>query len=524
MISINHHDSYSIRQCLSNWSTDLVVLWQNNLLNESSFIKFAKDRGLAVFGAVTGDPGNLHKRGWLTADSLDSKGEPLFHPFRFYVVHKILDLCKLRIAPSASLNRDTLLDLVQHSLPLLPSVDEIGQATQKTAEIVDLVVLLEPVYWPDITSWLSRRLIAGNLYVTEEDFDTRLDQYRSKVCGLVANLDPKSWRETHKRMRIDAALLDENKELYVLLRLANWKQREKVTGALSGALWIRHIAEIIRRAFEEIHGEHWQEEDEAFGTWFVGGRKLVFGSDRPLDNKTEARSTITVHYGLNTGSAVRWYVEGATEYYAVLEIIPDPSKFGIEILNLRGNLASERDNAALKLSEWLIEDKTQKRFSIVSFDTDVSANVKAIQRQVKMGRIVGVIGAHKPDFEFANFTIEELVEIAATLDEGHGVSGDAVRNAVWNSVLNMREFETRYKFASARSPASLKGEEWGRALAKYAIKHPTRSDNGLKRTFWEEIEKAVRCRSANYNVEEEYWEFDPVTFQPITRNAESKKD
>jgi hypothetical protein len=519
MTSNKHHNNEGIQQCLTEWSKDLAMLWQNNLLNESSFIAFAKDRGLPVFGAASGDPGNLHKRGWLPADGMDSKGEPLFHPFRLYVVHRILRSCNLLLAPSASLNRDTLLGLVQDSMRLLPTPDEVRETAKKAVEIADLALLLEPVYWPEITSWRSRRLIAGNRYISEDDFDARLRQYRSKVNALVVNLDPKSWRERHKVMRTDAALLDENKELYILLRLANWKQREKLRGAVSAALWIRHMAEIIRRAFEEIHGEQWPEEDEAFGTWVVGGRKLVFGFDRPLDNRTEANSYLSANYGLYTGSAARWYVEGATEYYAILEIIPDPSKFGIEVLNLRGNLAAERDNAALKLGEWFDQDKAQKRFSFISFDTDLAPNVKAIRRNINMRRVIGFIGAHKPDFEFANFTIKELVEIAASMDESHGVSGDLLRNASWNGVLSKREFEHRYKQVSARLPASLAGEEWGRALARHAIRYPIRSDNGLERPLWEQIEKALRSRSANYDVEEEHWEFDPVTFRPRPRNV-----
>jgi hypothetical protein len=515
----SHHSN--LGQYLSDWSTDLALLWQNNLLTESSFIRFARDRSLAVAGVVSGHPGYFHKKGWLTADRKDSTGNPLFHPFRFYVVYKILDRCKIRISPSDPLNRDSVLALVQNFLKSLPRDDDFAQFIQKTTKIVDLAVLLEPAYWPGVTSWLSRRLMSDDEFVTEENFDARLAQYRTKVNDLVAKLDPKFWSEQHKVMRRDAVVLDENTNLYVLLRLTHWKQRKELKGTLSGALWLRHMAEVIRRAFEQTQGVHWPEEDEAYGTWVPGGRKLVFGFDRPLDNISDAKPYVTASWGLHTGSALRWYVEGKTEYYANLEILVDPATFGIEMLNLRGNIVAESDNIALKLTDLLEEDKAQKRFSFVSFDTDVVANVRTIRRQVKKGRIVGFIAANTPDFEFANFALVELVEVAATLDEHNGQLGSVIRKATWDTVSNMGQFEDRYKSVSLRSPASLKGEEWGRALAQYAIKSPIRSDTGAHRLFLVAIEKAIRARSAIYDVELDSWEFDPATFRPTPRTSEA---
>jgi hypothetical protein len=51
------------RRYFEEWAQDLEVLRQNRLLDERAFTTFARDRGIAISGAVTGDPGNLHKRG-----------------------------------------------------------------------------------------------------------------------------------------------------------------------------------------------------------------------------------------------------------------------------------------------------------------------------------------------------------------------------------------------------------------------------------------------------------------------------
>jgi len=313
--------------------------------------------------------------------------------------------------------------------------------------------------------------------------------------------------------------MDENGNLYLLLRLAPWNRRERLRRRLSGALWVRHVAEVIRRAFEEAYPERWPEEDQAFGTWFPGMRERVFGSERPLDDELKSRPYLAWEHGLFTGSVVRWYVEGQTEYHAIHHILGEPSKVGIELVNLRGAIGSERNNAAIKLRDWLIEDKRLRRFSIISFDSDVAATVKVIRQQVDEDNIVGFIAAHKPDFEFANFAVDELAEIAARIDETKGFSGDPVRNANWEGVTNGRDFEMKYKIFSSRKPPGLKGEEWGRALADYMVEHPSRSDNGKERPFLNALRAALMGRIANYDLQKEHSGFDRETFEQIELKA-----
>jgi hypothetical protein len=328
-------------------------------------------------------------------------------------------------------------------------------------------------------------------------------------------LDPNRWRKIHESLRFDAARIDDNGKLYLLLRLANWTQRERLKGRIALALWMRHIAEVIRRAFEDIHAAQWPEEDQAFGWWPPRARTRLFGSERPLDDARQSGPYLAWEYGLFTGSSVRWYVEGQTEYYAILHVLPEPSKIGIELINLRGVIGADRDNIALKLGDWLKEDRTFRRFSMISFDSDVEANVKAIRRQVARKNVVGYIAAHRPDFEFANFTIQELVEVAGRLDEADGSSGDVVRNGDWTGIVNGRAFEQRYKEISARRPSALKGKAWGEALAAYVDEHPNRPDDGSKRPFVREMRAALKGRIARYDLQKERFGFDPDTFELV---------
>ena len=500
---------------------ELELLRQNRLLKESAFLRFARDRGLPVAGVVTGDPGRFHERGWLVSDRTDPDANLLFHPFRIYPLHLILETCKLNIVRSAAIDKDSFLRLIQHGLPHVANTDRIQKEASEANLVVDLAMLLEPIYWPFITGLSSR-----SAFIPESEHATRAIQYREKVLGWVPTLDPNTWQQKHKTLRIQAARMDGNPELYLLLRVSRWTGRERLKGLVSGALWLRHIAETIRLAFEEVHEQHWQEEDQAFGFWPQGARKRAFGSERPLDDVLQSRHYLASSFGLFTGSLVRWYVEGDTEYYAVIESVGDPHRFGVELVNLRGNIKSERDNAALKLEDWLKEDKALRRFSIISVDLDVTENVKAIRRQVREDNIVGSISPHDPDFEFANFSVRELVEVAAEIDELHGFSGDTVRKANWDDVKTGRAFEEAYSKVSERTPGSLKGEEWGRGLAKLIKDHPNREDDGRRRPFLDEIRGAVLCRFWNYDSTKESRKFDEKTLQQIDREpeVESSKD
>ena len=513
MPSLNNNSDMEFQRYIGEITGELDVVRQNRLLDESAFLRFLKDRGIEAFGITTGDPSKLHQIGWLTADGEDNNGTPLFHPFRLYVVHNVLQQCKLNIAPSATINRQGLTKFLERiSTDFLPPPETIGAKAKIWNYIIDLSVLLEPLYWPIVTNRVSKY---G--FINESEYKNALDRYRKKIFELVKTLDATAWERHHEKLRTDASFIDENHSLYLLLRSSSWSRRGKLTGDISSALWIRQIAEIIRRAFEDVHDTLWLEEDHAFGQWMQGARTLMYGSERPLDNVSESRPRLAFHFGLSTGSSVRWYVEGDTEYHAILTVIPRPANLGIELVNLRGNLSTERDNIALKLRDCLTEDRALRRFSIISFDTDVLINCKTVRRQIIDNAVVGHIAPHDPDFEFANFTLDELVDIAASLDESNDLSATAIRTANWGDVCTGRAFERRYLTLSERRPRSLKGAEWGKALAEYARKNPNRGDNQTERPFWLAIRAAIQSRTANYDYQSSHYYFDADNFSVVRR-------
>ena len=84
-------------------------------------------------------------------------------------------------------------------------------------------------------------------------------------------------------------------------------------------------------------------------------------------------------------------------------------------------------------------------------------------------------------------------------------------------VANAQAFERRYRLLSERKPSGLKGEEWGRALGRYATEHPARADDGQERALLIDIRAAFHGRASNYDLHQQSFTFDPVSFELIQR-------
>ncbi len=467
-------DASDFRRYLSSWAERLDLIRQNRLRSEGDFYSFAQRCGYVQ----THDAGTTTIQRSPLPDQIDHDGRKLYHPFRLYALFQ-----------SGS--------------------GEKPGSNAAVNQVVDLAILLEPIYWPHITERYSLHDC-----IDQATYNIAREQQRIAVLSIIKPLDADIWRRYHRELCDTAHLLDSNRELYLLLRLSEWQQREKLDGRISGALWIRHIAEVIRRGFEEAQGLQWPEEDQAF----AAARRRVFGSERLLDKPAESRRHISRRFGLFSGSAVRWYVEGPTEYYAVLEVLGEPNLYGVELVDLKGRISADKDNIALDLRSWLIEDANLKRFSIVTFDRDGKEDTPPQRTIRKLADLItGAVFAHDPDFEFANFTRDELMSIAASLDEGDGLSGNPIREADWDGIKTGKDFEKKYMSVS-ETHRSLKGERWGRGLGRFAEQNPRRLD-GKPRPFRDALMHATLAQSSNYDHDRETYRIDPATFERVPRTA-----
>ncbi|HAE40183.1 MAG TPA: hypothetical protein DCG57_16355, partial [Candidatus Riflebacteria bacterium] len=158
-------------------------------MNEAKLISFVKNIGIDISGIIKGDPSDFNQRGWLGHDETEQKDTVMFHPFRLYVIYKILELCKIPIALSSSLSRDRLPEHVKFvAKNLMRPVGHIEAATAGWNLIVELAIIMEPIYWPDITG-----LVSYSGFLTEGDYNKKLCTYREEAIKLVKSLDMTKW-------------------------------------------------------------------------------------------------------------------------------------------------------------------------------------------------------------------------------------------------------------------------------------------------------------------------------------------
>lgn len=494
----------SIQNFFKKNSEEYSSIRQINLMEESKIIRFAKDRGVPLSGTGTGDPKKFLAIDWISSDGVNESNKDLFHPFRIYPFHMAIEMCRFNISASSSINRDSFKEFLSKSCDFLPSLDFIKERVRQANDVVDLAILLEPIYWSKLTN--KTTLLTSNDF---EEHEYKVNAYKMRILPFIKDLDPEVWSKHHESLRMTAAKLDNNVELYLLLRTSPWAKREKIVGQIGGALWLRHIAEVIRLAFTEVHSINWPEEYEAYGIWYKGAKERIYGTENPIDNNWLTKQHLAFEFGVHTGSTIRWYLEGETEYHAASYALPEAASLGIELINLKG-IFKENSKNFLRLEDNLSQDRALRRFSFISFDRDVKTNVRFLENQVKDGNVVGYINCNQPDFEFENFTLEELIEVAISIDKAQGLDTQELSTADKSNIKSGKEFE-KYYSEHSETKKSLKGNLWGTCLAQYALDNPLKEK--IKRPFIKTLEYALHSRIVRYEYQRDNFYIDPDDFK-----------
>ena len=490
---------------LANFSGSLRRLRENTLLSEIQFRSFCSKRSIAVYG---NDVSLFKDKGLLRSDASDEYGS-LFHPFRFYVMHEILDSLRLPVTRSTLLTGDRFVSLVQEHVDRLEQSTWLERRAEAANKVSELCELLEPIYWHKVTGLISR----SNLFIIDSQEE---QDYADAVKAYVQTLSPEQWESHHIRMCRNADQVDDNGSLYLMLRLSCWDQRRSLSGSISLGMWIRHMAEVIRLGFEDIHKIKWKEEDSPYRIWIGNGREKLYGSDRPLDTPDKTRAKLAFLFKVNTGSIARWYVEGDTEYHAIKELIPNLPEYGVELYNMKGRIRSSRCDLPLKISELLDHDLASQRFSIFTMDGDVDSNINWLRNQVVERKICGQIYICKPDFETANFTVSELVAAACQMHEENGYSYNYLQEEDWGEICSGGEFARKYEIACKRTigtKRSLKGARWGRTLGRYIAKNPCKNGTDQLRPIVWQAQIIADMRSYDYDLHRKAQYFDESTLE-----------
>ena len=423
-----------------------------------------------------------------------------FHPFRFYILN--------HFTRGISYDNDSFYSSSFYS--------KYQQSSITLNNVTTLLIFLEPYshlnifntytyLWPDTRKiFIEKRNIRLEL-IKEELNNTgvdRLEKIRKSLC-------------------IEACGLDKNTELHLLLRMAKKSFREKITDTLGSAMLFLTMAETLRLATEATFKLELEEEyGFGFSSRDSDSTKKLYGSTRLYDAPRRNRNEFIRQCGLDYSTRVRCYVEGYTEEGVIENAFKNFE--GIEIINLKGRVVADK---LVSFGDLLRNDREAQIFSIVLIDGDREDYVRALQKAAVNNEICGTFMISNPDFEFANFTIDELSEIIFDYFKSHRnekFSLREIKNKMSETTTSNDFFEKIETIAPPATSLS-KGKKWGALLMDYAVRYPNIDSNGIKidtkRPILERVRLIQNCFTSSYEITQANYKVCPDTGRLIARET-----
>ncbi len=516
-----------------NFSTDDISrLWQLCLIKAELVVstKRFQRAGLEYLGRdereryVYADTRTLRPRksGWRDAAvklrPLPKEVKLYFHPFRYYVLYhldRILTshVSKMQLFVTKYYHKtvDTWLSFI---LPWSASAGAID-ALNKWNGIATLAVIAEPYSFSRV---YGKEIIRG--FIDEKVFRHDRNKHWDEASIIYRTFGSELLEQIMDALCVDADYLDRNENIYAVLRLADGDTRLKLEGRLGGAVLLRSMAEIVRRAVEKLYAVELREEDERGLGWMIPGVKLqLYGGNRIFDGDRAVANNYLRHFRLDFGVKVHWYVEGDTEYGALYNVFEQHGATGVQIVNLQGQFVQK--GGTLSFREGLEADMRAKRFSFISLDADVDDNMRVVRRAAQDDVICGMVYVATPDFEFENFSIDELEEVLweMAVDNGALLDERVALHAALRSVTTGKELWTKAQRALPILKGSGKSKDWGERLIRYAGKQPDRQD-GARRPIIDAIHVAFKAASFdNYGMSRERNRIDPNSLKLVKRES-----
>lgn len=433
-----------------------------------------------------------------------------FHPTRIYVLHHVVRtlavktsatqylLWKPGVERSAQLELDAL-DRWSSSPEFCSRFDYWNQIGELAAAC-DAAMRLPPEVAP----------AGGTLFQERQCFEEMVESYLRR-CGQAMI------RQCREDLAWAAHTTDGNSMIHTLLRLMRRSERDRIVGSLGAAVKFLAMAESIRRASERFLGCELPEEDELGpGQWMEGARKMLYGHERVFDAPRRDLRDFLGIIGLDFGVKVRCYVEGETELGALRRAVGADGL--CSFVNLKGNVV-QRNGKGVAFADSLAEDSRERVISVVVVDSDRLEVVRTLKRAASEKRMHGPFFLHAPDFEFANFNVEELLRVAISLHMKARFDDNDVDDCLAKelpSVVNVKSAKEFMSHLRANGMDDVgKGEKWGAALMDYAVEHPMFPScdprAGTERKAIAAARVLIRAQDVGYLRSVGYEEVDPET-------------
>jgi hypothetical protein len=433
-----------------------------------------------------------------------------FHPFRLFVLYHVQRVFDAGISSTQFITWQpgifTVASRLEESLVHFTSSATFGDRFNDWNVICEVAAIAEPM--------LHARFVPGvQLRAEEQRTAERLNPWFQA-------LGPLKVREMRGELGRAAESMDSNTRVHVLMRLAQAQHRAKLKGRLGACMQFLNMAECIRRAAEIALEQQFPEEDQiGGGTWMQGARKMLYGTERVFDaGFGEVREYMTM-LGLDHGIRVRCYVEGETELGAITRAVEGFD--AIEVINLRGQFV-QRNGKGLAFAASLKADFQAKVISIVVLDGDVGDNLRALRKTLRDGHCFAPYFTSKPDFERANFTSTELVQLFDEFQLERQPAGEAFvgSTSMATDTSQLRATALATAEALPKLPSFPKSASWGAFLMEHALAHPdmpTERLNHVRRPILEAAHLLLRACRAGFQ-----YSVDNLTVDEATGGLVSK--
>jgi hypothetical protein len=470
-------------------------------------------------------------KGWKnarkTVKPLRADIQLLFHPFRYYVLYNIDRILNLHASRMQMLYQDgyqRVLDICLSIFNRWSHSDEFVPRINTWNDVASLAIVTEPCTYERIFRSIHFSLADVDSMDTgaEQIHQQIIEYWKEDVLALYQTIGKERLEEIRQDLCVATQMLDSNRWVHTLLCLGKGNLRIELKGHLGGALVLRTMAEMIRRATEKVFDVQLREEDELGLGWMPEGVKAkVYGSNRLLDGDENVAREFMRQFELHYGLRLRFYVEGATEWAALHSFFQRIGARYIDVINLRGEVA-QKGGRGVTFRENLRSDINMHMFSMVLIDDDRSDFVSAVKKAAKDDEICGCFFISKKDFEFANFDLSELEEVLWRIasEDSENIPVDEDRQKLHDSIKNIQNAEELLKRARRSLPQLShisKGQVWGEKLIEFAGEYPLRQ--GKERQVIKAIQIALTTRTSSYEGTRREYRVDENTGQLIKRDS-----
>lgn len=496
--------------------SDITQLWQLGLI-KADFIESKKKltvpdliyHGVDEYGnfiysdeRALPQPIDNWENATLELQKVDEDIELLFHPFRYYVLCQLDEKIGLHTSRMQMFRQKFYPQVLETCLSMFNYYSKsplFSNQIKLWNDIATLSILIDPCIYVKIFKKINATNKNGIMDNGRQNYLDIEKYWKDEIKKLCIGIGKDQLEGIRQELCIATQKLDSNRWIHTLLCLGDPKLRVELEGRLGGALILRTMAEMIRRATERTFRVKLREEDElGFGMVFKNVKKQIYGSNRILDkNENVAREYLkqdAFFYGLST----RFYVEGDTEYYAALFCFQSIGTYYVEVINLKGEFV-QKNGKGVAFRESLQSDIQLNLFSIVMLDGDREDNVRVVRKAAHDDEICGGFYISQPDFEFANFELSELEEIIwkwASKEDQSLTQED--RDLLHRAIKDVKSGEELMKNIKSFPEFNMvaKGADWGKKLSLYALQNPLKG--GKKRQFIESIQMAIRTKNVSY--------------------------